>query len=526
MNRARLAATLVALLLALALSGCSRHEPDTPAARRAREREAVERIRVQVAKVRGLRWKAPLDVHIVSRAELRRRLHETTVRDERPERDKADEAMLKFLKLIPEDLVLEDAIDELLAAQVVGFYDPRTKELFVAGEANGKLSADTRVTVAHELDHALTDQHYDFGAVSRLLEDADRAEELFAYTALVEGDAVLLQSLWAQRYLNRDGSQGSLGAEVSGSGPGGTPRFLEDTLVFPYTEGLEFAFDRYRTTRSFSAVDAAWRRRPTSSEEILHPERYTEGQEWHAPALADLSPAGCRAVRSGTLGEFDMREVLYRYLSERDANRAADNWAGDSFQFVSCGTAPAFVDRWTADDEVGAGRLTTALQRWARAWSGGRAPNRDGWFSGPDGAGRVRCGGASGRAGARGQRDHGPSSRRGLMAAGTPVLRSTPAGCGLAPQPRRPPQADKLGVKAGQRVALVGRVDSTLARELDDAAGCEGLGSRLSSASSGHATSAGSPRSSSSSRRHAVDQVRESFRRRSTSASSGGASGP
>ena len=391
--RARPAATLIALLL-LVVGGCSKGEPDTPAARRAREREAVERIRVEVARVRGLAWKAPLDVHIVSRSELRRRLQEITARDARPERDESDEAILKLLKLIPEDLVLDTAIDKLLGAQIVGFYDPKTKQLYVAGEPDGKLSAATKVTVAHELDHALTDQHYDFGAVTRFLEDADRSEELFAYTALVEGDAVLLQSLWAQRYLG-DGSQGSLGAELSNSGPDGVPRYLQDALVFPYTKGLEFAFDRYRTTRSFSAVDAAWRRRPTSSEEILHPERYSEGQEWHAPELPDLGATGCRAVRSGTLGEFDMRELLDRFLSERDANRAADNWAGDAFQFLRCDTTPAFVERWTADDEVGADRLTIALERWARAWSGGRPPNGDGYFSGPDGAGRVRRTGAA-----------------------------------------------------------------------------------------------------------------------------------
>lgn len=391
MKRERLAATVVALLLAL--GGCSKNEPDTPAARQARERETVERIKEQVAGLRGLKWKAPLDVHIVSRAVLRQRLREVADRDEQPQRDASHEAILKLLKLIPENLVLDSAIVDLLDAQIAGFYDPVTKQLYAAGESDGRLSDATRVTVAHELDHALTDQHYDFGAVSRLLEDADRAEELFAFSALVEGDAVLLQSLWAQRYLNGDGSQ--LAAELSNSSRKGTPQYLQDALLFPYTKGLEFAFDRYRTTRSFSGLDAAWRRRPTSSEEILHPERYTEGQEWQAPPPPDLRATGCSAVRSGTLGEFDMREVLDRYLSERDASRAADSWAGDSFQFVQCDTTPALVDRWEADDGVGAGHLATALRRWSRAWSGGRPPDRDGYFSGPQGAGRVRQVGAT-----------------------------------------------------------------------------------------------------------------------------------
>jgi hypothetical protein len=389
-KRARLAAIALAVfLLAAALGGCGKAKPETPAERRARERATIERIRVQVARVRGLKWKAPLDVRIVSRAELRRRLKQTETRDARPERDDADEELLKLLKLIPRDLDLQAAIDKLIAAEVVGFYDPETKQLFVAGETDGKLTGDTQVTVAHELDHALTDQHFDFGAATRALEETDRTEELFAYTALIEGDAVLLQSLWAQRYLS-DESQGSLGAELSGSGSDDTPRYLRQALAFPYTRGLDFTFERYRTTRSFAGVDAAWRRPPTSTEAILHPERYTEGQEWRPPALPDVAAAaGCTPVRSGTLGEFDMRELLARHLSERDANRAADDWAGDSFSFVRCGTAAGLIDRWTTDDDVGAGRLNAGLRRWARAWAGGGPPDADGFFSGPGGAGRV-----------------------------------------------------------------------------------------------------------------------------------------
>jgi hypothetical protein len=384
-------ANVVALVLfAAVLGGCSKSKPPTPAQQRARERETIERIRVQVARVRGLRWKAPLDVRVVSRAELRRLLRQTDARDARPERDQSDEAILKLLKLIPKDLALQAAVDKLLASEVVGFYDPETKKLFVAGETDGKLTADTQVTVAHELDHALTDQHYDFGTATRALEESDRSEELSAYTALIEGDAVLLQSLWAQRYLSKN-AQGSLGAELSGSGSDDTPAYLRDSLIFPYTKGLDFTFERYRTTRSFSGVDAAWRRPPTSTEEIIHPERYAEGQEWHPPPLPDVATAaGCTQVRTGSLGEFDMEELLASHLSERDAGRAADEWAGDAFSFVRCGTADGLVDRWTTDDEAGAVRLVAGLRRWAQGWAGGRAPSADGVFSGRGGAGRVR----------------------------------------------------------------------------------------------------------------------------------------
>jgi hypothetical protein len=388
--RARLGTVLIVGLVASVLVACGNDQPDSPAERRARERQTVERIRLQVATVRGLKWKEPLDVRIVSRRDLQEELKALAARDARPERDQADEEILKLLDLIPDELDLESAIENLLDAQVVGFYDPETKRLFVAGETDGKLSPDTQITVAHELDHALTDQHFGFGAFSDALDADDRQEELLAYTALIEGDAVLLQSLWAQRYLD-DAEHGSLGAELGASGLGAVPRYLRESLVFPYTSGLDFAFERYRTTRSFAGVNAAWQRPPTSSEEILHPGRYAEAQQWQAPALPDLSAtAGCLVVRTGTLGEFDMRQLLVGHLTARDAERAVDAWAGDAFAFVRCGESAALIELWRADDVAAASRLDAALSRWARAWSGGRAArDRDGDFVGPDGAGRI-----------------------------------------------------------------------------------------------------------------------------------------
>jgi hypothetical protein len=385
----RAVATLAAL--ALVLGGCTNDEPASPEARRARQRATIERIRVQVARVRGLPWRARPAVHIVPRAEVRLRWRETQARHARAERDLVVDARLRLLKLIPAHARLRGEIERLLDARVDGLYDADTKQVYVAADPTDDLSSAARVTLAHELDHALTDQHYGFGAVADLLHDAGLDEELVAYSALIEGDAVLVQSLWAERYLAGDDAPGSLDAELRAAGGARPSRYVEDVLVFPYTKGLEFAFDRYRTTRTFSGVDAAWRRRPSSTEEILHPARYTAVETWSRPPLPDLGPAGCRAEETSTLGELGMRELLERFLTARDAARATDGWAGDAFAFARCDSHSVFVERWTADDPDRANRLVTTLRRWSRAWSGG--PERGGSFAGPRGAGLVRLAG-------------------------------------------------------------------------------------------------------------------------------------
>ena len=55
------------------------------------------------------------------------------------------EAILKFLKLIPEGVALKAEVDKLLDQEVIGFYDPPTKRLFVAGETDGSRVVVTRL---------------------------------------------------------------------------------------------------------------------------------------------------------------------------------------------------------------------------------------------------------------------------------------------------------------------------------------------------------------------------------------------
>jgi hypothetical protein len=354
------------------------------------EPDYIRDIKAQVSKLRGLPWKGPLSVQIVSKPELARRVKEVTARDTHPDRLTGDADTLKVLHLIPRDFDYAKAIDELLAEQVLGFYDPETKELVVADAGDGEVAPDTKVSIAHELDHALTDQHFDFGGRSQAIDDADNEEEYAALSALVEGDAVSLQLRWAEEYLTADEQAEAL----LGSGSGTevlerTPAYLQDSLLFPYTSGTDFVAGLIEGP-SFKGVDQAYLRPPTSTEQILHPELYRSSQSWSPPALPDIAAGtGCEAVRKNTLGEFTMRELLPSVKS------AAQGWNGDTFQTVRCGDALGVVDRWQTDADDDATRLEKALDAWAGDWSGSHVPpSDDGRFSGPDGSGRITRSGA------------------------------------------------------------------------------------------------------------------------------------
>jgi hypothetical protein len=354
------------------------------------QRRLFDELMAQTAAIRGLPWKSPLNLRLVSRSELARRLVEVNKRDTNPTQLAAEEATLKLLGFIPPNLDYADLIDRLLAGAVLGFYDPKTRELFVgAGE---ELDGATKATIVHEMVHALTDQHFNYGPALLALDEADKTEEVAAYSALLEGDARFTETLWMDKHLD---PLEALGALLGGGSTEGVnallqaPEYIQKALYFPYTDGLEFV-EGLHGAGGYAAVNAAYRKPPTSTEHILHPATYSAGQGSPSPALPDVAAAtGCRNVRTGALGVFDMEALLDQHLAASDAERAAEGWNGDRYAVVRCGNSLGMADRWEADPGTDAGRLFEALGRWARAWSGGRALGADGSFSGTAGAGRV-----------------------------------------------------------------------------------------------------------------------------------------
>ncbi|MGI8806687.1 MAG: hypothetical protein ACR2KK_02310 [Acidimicrobiales bacterium] len=355
--------------------------------------KVVEEMKGQVAAIRGLAWKGTLPVKVLTKEQLATRVRAVNAEEVAENRDEltADESVLKLLQLIDKDVDYAKTIDSILAGGVLGYYDDEAKELFVGGDGSSTLDAATRSTLAHELTHALTDQHFDFGTRTKALDDQNRTEEVAAFSALIEGDAELVTGLWQERHLSaRERQVAAVGSTADVSAYSKAPPYLLEALLFPYQDGLTFAESRHRAG-GFAEIDKAYRNPPTSTEHILHPETYASGQTWAPPQLPDLAAAtGCAQVDSGTLGEFDMRHLLSREISRTDAREAAAGWNGDAFGVVRCGATLGLADRWQTDDPAAAGRLADALTRWARGWSGsGRGADGEGRVTGPDGSARV-----------------------------------------------------------------------------------------------------------------------------------------
>lgn len=271
----------------------------------------------------------------------------------------------------------KEAQRRVLEEQVSGIYDPRTKRLFVRdaagrGERVASAQAATRLALAHEIVHALQDQHFDLGRGDDLNED-----ESLAYSALAEGDAVLTTNgvaaleegtldRWRSRMRDRAISPG----EIADRGGAATaelrraPSLLQRQLLFPYVEGVAFVLRLY-WVGGFDLINKAFARPPQSTEQVLHIEKYIAG-EMPVPVDWPLPPAGWQPVVAGRMGELQTGVILAQCLPAEDAALAATGWGGDAWAIVADSdrrTAMLWSTIW--DDEASA----TRFERAARARS-------------------------------------------------------------------------------------------------------------------------------------------------------------
>ena len=164
--------------------------------------------------------------------------------------------------------------------------------------------AAEKVVLIHEMAHALVDQHYDLRALDRRAAGDD--DMSLAVTALIEGDATLCMIVAGRDRSVLSAPPALFNFSLSLTRPlmalSGSdsfrkaPAIFRESLIFPYIKGLSFCLSLTSPTGSWQPVNAAFANPPTSSEQILHPDRYpgdTPTRLWFAdlrPALADWSP--------------------------------------------------------------------------------------------------------------------------------------------------------------------------------------------------------------------------------------------
>jgi hypothetical protein len=329
--------------------------PETPA--------DVQQIESQVEQVRGLQFLRDVAVQPVSADEIAGKLEDAF--DETYPKAFYDRRSVAWqtVGVMPRDTDIREALLAFQTGQVVGFYNPVDGELVF--RADGGLDLVERVTLAHELTHAIDDQHFDLSRIDRVAANC-RDDAFQAALGAVEGSAQFFSIKVLFEFPPEDGDFSGLGD--GGGMPDGVPPFMVDLQLWPYSAGQSFvtALDGRGGT---AEIDAALRRFPTTTEQILHPERFPGD----TPARVDV-PDLSRELGPGwgdldvmQIGEAWLAAMLGLRLDSATADAAAAGWDGGLYRAFTDGDDAAVVLATAWDSNADADAFAQALRGWLDA---------------------------------------------------------------------------------------------------------------------------------------------------------------
>ena len=240
------------------------------------------------------------------------------------------------LGIVGEETDLFDLLLDLYGEQVVGLFDTEEEQLLIVSDQD-ELGPVDILTYAHEYLHGLQQQYFDIrSAREELKGNSDRS---LAYRALVEGDATIVETVYAFQHLTdeqRDQLRETID-EFPSDALTSAPHLVQRFFYFPYVEGPQFVFNLFISANDWGAVNDAYDELPSSTEQVLHPEKYTSREdpvEVTLPNLTDALGEGWALATEDTLGEFFVRTYLETHIDAEQAALAAEGWGGDGYALM------------------------------------------------------------------------------------------------------------------------------------------------------------------------------------------------
>jgi hypothetical protein len=316
----------------------------------------IEKALKLVSRARGLSILRPVKSRVMPRKELIAYVKGRVTKEIPSEAIVREGRVLSLLGFLPTDYDYLAGTLDLLDAQLAGLYEPEDGTMYIADDLDGAV-ADS--TLDHELTHALQDQHYDLK--SRTKYTPGKSDAQSALSALSEGDAMSTMVDVLMRRQKAPAAKTALDvpdamwrAQAAGMNEGkgaSAPAVMKAQLVAPYIDGTIFV-QALRRAGGWTAVDNAWREPPTSTEQLLHLDKWNAREE-PLPVNAPPPPdAAWTLADADTYGELEMRILLSQWFGEEDGAYLASGWGGDRGALYERGDETAFALRVRYDEGV------------------------------------------------------------------------------------------------------------------------------------------------------------------------------
>lgn len=326
----------------------------------------VEKIARFVEKDRRLEFEHPIRVDFLSDEEFRRKVRtdEDDITDE--DRAQADEiaGQMHALGLIGADVDLIGASSDLDEVSIVGYYDTEREVMVIRGE--DLTDVEVRVTIAHELVHALQDQHYN---LDKLYNQTRTSGETFALDALIEGDASLVELDYVSTLSDKQRNE-YFGVDASGEDlavdqtlPEGVPAALDLYSSIPYVLGPSFVYllasiDRRELEKAFEDL-------PLTDEDIMDPVAWNAHKDPIFVRAPKLATGETRVGPPDEFGAFTLYLMLAARTDIETALRAVTGWGGDRYRGFELDDKQCVRAAFVGDKRRDTDEIEAALGEWA-----------------------------------------------------------------------------------------------------------------------------------------------------------------
>lgn len=366
---------ILAGAMGLTALGCRPGKPDAAAAALQEVdpqlRALVDSLMPELQRLSGLKQLAPIHMARRNAAQVRAFVDQQLTRNLPPDQLEGMRKTYVALGLMPDTLRLRDLLLDLYTEQIVGYYDPQTKQLYVV---DGVSRDALEPVLAHELVHALQDQHTNLDSLISRYRGNDRQGSA---QAAIEGHAMMVMfALLAERATGRTLDPRLLPNPTSELRAGleaqnqhfpvfrRAPPIIRESLLFPYIDGANFIYALWQSTPPRGPLPAPLDTLlPQSTEQVLFPRaRFL----LHRDPPTELRFSGAspwKTLYENTFGEFETSVFLSQYLGT-EGSEAARGWDGDRFRLLqspSGGEVLVWYTLW--DDTTYAGHFTNAVEK-------------------------------------------------------------------------------------------------------------------------------------------------------------------
>jgi hypothetical protein len=297
----------------------------------------------------GFAVKSTVKRQLTTRTAVETYLNQKFQEDEGAKRLQRGEIVLKKFGLLDRDFDLKPFLLALLKEQIEAYYDSKTKTVNMLDWVD---IDEQKPVLAHELTHALQDQHIDLEkwgdqtpseVSTNYREDIDhlaKDEVDTAREAVAEGQAtaVMMDNIlkpMGKSLLKDPEVVDFIKNQMAGSENSPVlaraPLLLSESLLFPYKEGLSFEQDLWMDKGQAAAFIGALDRPPSSTWEIINPREFEQQKVPVVPLMPDihgLLDKTYKAYDIGQVGELDLHILTELFGGDNAARDLTPSWDG------------------------------------------------------------------------------------------------------------------------------------------------------------------------------------------------------